>query len=129
MAAAFWPPPLLRQAGSWLPPPPRARFRTRRSWATLPPFLRPLPGPRPHPRPQPDSRCGPGPDALGTEALRLRGLRNAGRSVDVARPYVGGERTLLRMEGGWGRVLRPCADILGLAGHVPKVFVGLGKGP
>lgn len=74
-------------------------FRTRRSRATLPPFLRPeklrrrwsgpLPGPRPHPRPQPDSRCGPG--ALGTEALRLRGLRNAGRSVDVARPYVGGK--------------------------------------
>lgn len=95
MAAALWPALLLRQAGNSAATTtscsafrPAAVGRPCRLSFRLGKLGRrasgPLPEPRPHPRPQPHSKRGPSPCALGTEALRLRGSRNAGRRVDLA---------------------------------------------
>lgn len=41
----------------------------------------------------------------------------------------GGEKTLVQMgSGGVGYLCRPCAGVVGLAGHVPSVLMGLEKG-
>lgn len=117
MAAALWPALLLRQAGnSAATAASGPGFRPPAVGRPLcPSFHRgklgrrasgPLPGPRPHPRPQPDSKWGPGPCALGTEALKLegRGVLDGGsiwRELTGRRPG-GGERPLVWMQWGMG---------------------------
>lgn len=140
MAAALWPALLLRQAGnSAATATSRPGFRPAAvgrssalpsvlgTWVAAPRGL--FQGQGRTPGRSLTAKGGPSPCALGTEALRLRGSPNAGRRVDLAGTYwkeaVWWEKDPGAVGGdGFGYLCRPCAGVVGLAGHVPRVVMG-----